>query len=218
MKKMILAFALLCLSWFQTTEAFDIMVEGKAAWFHPTDKKFRRIYDNGGLYGGEITVPFCNGLALFGSVDYFSRKGHSINRCNLAVDGSKHRDRTRIRIIPVALGVKYFYSLPCFCEFLNMDLYVGAGVQWNCLKIRDHSNFVKKHTSKCSVGGIYKIGSIIRLSCDWFLDLFVNYSDNCAHFHRSKHRNIKRSNADLSAWIIGAGIGYNFNFDSFCCY
>jgi outer membrane protein W len=235
MKKAILALTLLCLGLFQTTEAFDVMVEGKAGGFFPSNKHFRKNYGNSGIYGGEVTIPFslgcfgenlgcdglADGLALFVSADYYSRKGrrHHTN------EDTHHKNRNRFRIVPVAVGVKYFFPMPCFMDCLDMDLYAAIGAQWNICNFRDgirQDGHRCKSRSKTAFGGVYKLGSIIKLPCNWFLDVFVSYAN--AKLHRSRrHHDVEnhvrnRRTRDIGAWAVGAGIGYNFNFDTLCCY
>lgn len=236
MKKAILALTLLCLGLFQTTEAFDVMVEGKAGGFFPTNKHFRKNNGNSGIYGGEVTIPFslgcfgenlgcdglADGLALFVSADYYSRKGRSHCRDN---EGRNRKNHNRFRIVPVAVGVKYFFPMPCFMDCLDMDLYAAIGAQWNICNFKDglrNDGHRSKSRSKTAFGGVYKLGSIIKLPCNWFLDVFVSYAN--ARLHRSHERRdvnqVRRNHRskDISAWVVGAGIGYNFNFDTLCCY
>lgn len=181
----------------QALLARDILLEFKAAYFWPQDSCVRSIYGNGGaLYGPEVTFGLCEETNWYGfaSIDFFNKSGRSVGLC----------DVTKIRVMPVALGAKYFVP------FCYGDFYVGLGFQPTHLKTINCSEFVAQTTSKWGFGGIAKVGSYFDLPCNFFVDLFLDYSfvkvgcTNCAV-------DTVPLKANLSGVIFGAGIGYRFN-------
>lgn len=191
---------LICLSatlvCFQALSAIETLVEGKAAYFLPQRHKFRRIYSGGGMYGLEISGSATQNLYGWVSVDSFTKKGTSL--------GAPHR--TRISMIPLAIGVKYFTPLCC----LPADLYVGAGLLGTHVRMHDHSPYVKRHPSKWGIGGIAKLGVLFNYG-PCFVDLFTNYSYCHVEFHgHHGKRKVYRNSMNVGGWIFGAGLGYRF--------
>ncbi len=179
----------------------NVLLEFKGAAFIATGSRFKDIYGRAAaLYGPEITFQLCDNNPHwygFASIDYLSKKGTS-----LGIPVS-----TKISLLPIAIGVKYFVD-NCFD---NADLYVGLGFQPVRVKIRNDSPFVT-NTNKWAFGGIVKGGSYIYFCDDFFLDLFVSYS----FANVSSHRTISLTGpivplkAHISGAILGAGLGYRF--------
>jgi hypothetical protein len=174
--------------------SWDILAEGKAGYFYPSDNRFRKIYDGNGIYGGEISASIYDKLYAWGSADYFTAHGRSIGGHN----------RTRVTLIPISFGLKYFYPVSC------VDLYLGAGFTRTLLETHDQSPFVIKHVRNWDWGGIVKWGGIINLDHGFFVDLFTNYSFQKTDFKRKDGLVIYRHTADISGWTFGAGVGYRF--------
>lgn len=194
-KLIVCASVLLGLFIFSTDlQAIDVFVEAKAAYFAPTDHKFRKIYSGGGIYGGEISCQTYRNLYGWISGDYFSKKGSSIGE----------HDSTRITIVPLGIGLKYLFPISC------ADLYLGAGVLGTYVHMKDHSPYVIHHISKWGVGGIAKAGAIFNFGENFFADLFTSYTYTEIGFHRTDDGKVTRNNAHLSGWAFGLGIGYRF--------
>lgn len=179
-------------------QARDVLIEAKAAYFRPTDHKFRRIYSDGGIFGGEISAQIYGGIYGWASGSYFYKKGSSTGLGN----------STKIDLVPVGFGLKYLYSFNC------LDLYVGGGALPTYVRFRDHSPFVIPKSQKWTWGGIVKVGAIWNINQCFFIDLFTDYSFVDVKFHRTNDGAVTRHRTDLSAWSIGAGIGYRFGG---CC-
>ena len=175
-------------------------IQGRASGYFPFEKKVRRIYSSTwGFYEGEIDIPLWCGFSEFFSAGYLENSGHS--ECL--------HDRTKLRMIPLTWGLKYF------CEVLTcLDVYVGAGVVCSILNIHDHSNYVRQHISKNAVGGTAKVGAIYYFCGNWFIDASVDYlyqRFSFKHSHsRGCHRYVERNDLDMSGIKLGAGIGLAF--------
>lgn len=177
----------------------NVILEFKGAYFLPTNHAFKKIYHKGGaLYGPEVTVQWCDDTNwyVFASLDYFQKKGHSVG-----LD-----DVTRVRLIPLAIGLKYFVPIDC------LDFYAGLGFQPVNVRTHNCSPFVIAKQSKWGFGGIVKGGTYIHLPGDFLIDIFIDYS-----FVRVGNKNrcqnqagVQSIKANVSGAIFGVGIGYNF--------
>lgn len=174
----------------------DILLEFKTAYFFPTSSCVRSIFGNGGaLFGPEVTFNICDDEHWYGfaSVDFFNKKGRSVGLC----------DRTKMQLIPLAIGAKYF--MPSQCS----DMYFGLGVQALRLKTINCSSFVTQCITKWGFGIIAKLGVYYDLPCDWFLDFFIDYS--VARFSRDVCCNgVVPLKVNLDGALFGAGLGYRF--------
>ena len=82
-------------------QATDLFLEGKAAYYYPTNsKRFRDIYSDAGLYSLESGVQAWKGLFPWASVGLLYTSGSSL--------GSS--EKTRFYAIPIGLGIKYFFT------------------------------------------------------------------------------------------------------------
>lgn len=200
----IVRYLLVSLFFFQLTGKNNIL-EIKAAYFLPTDAAFKDIYPKGGgLYGIELTMQLSKQLAsdsnwrIFGSFDYFQKTGKSIGL----------GDSTKIKLIPLAVGLKYF--IPC-TDFI--DFYAGLGFQPVNVRTENCSQFVVKNQSLWGFGGIAKMGTNFYIAQKFTIDIFINYSfvkvgsSECKDQNSSCLESIK---ANIGATIFGAGIGCNF--------
>lgn len=181
--------------------AWDIILEFKGAYFRSTDCRFKQIYNKGGaLYGPEVTFQLCECKPWYGfaSIDYLAKRGRSIGLCS----------STKVRMLPLALGVKYLKPVRC------AELYAGLGFQAVNLRTSNCSPDVAIMTSKWGYGGIAKFGAYFDLCRDFVLDVFVDYSfvgvgkpQLCQPLFGS----IFPLRANLNGVIFGVGFGYRFN-------
>ena len=80
------------------------------------------------------------------------------------------------------------------------------------MHVRNDSPFVIARQTKWVFGGIAKAGAYIDLSCNFVLDLFIDYS----FAHVSSHNAnapagpIVPLKSSISGAIFGAGFGYRF--------
>jgi hypothetical protein len=199
----------------------DISAEARVAYYHPSSKKVRRIYGDGWAdYQLEVSKGFSGFGFLSGAswltgidcrvwvgVNGFSRRGDSIG----------FHDRTTLQLIPVNFGVKIAY--PIFC---NAKIFVGGAACYSFLHIRDHSEFVHKHTNRQEWGGLVQSG-INYTVYDWIIvSAFFDYFFQRFHFHNT-HRSsfygsslfhdsrfIERHDLDLNGYRVGVGLGVTF--------
>ncbi len=176
----------------------DVILEFKGACFVPTNHTFRNAYTHAGaLYGPELTVQLLNDKPwyAFASADYFQKKGKDLGLA----------DSTKLRMLPLALGMKYFFTITD-----RTNLYVGLGFEPAYVHTKSSHGCVTSKTSQWCFGGIGKVGAYIDLKRNFVLDLFFDYS-----FLRTKKEHFygptrTASKASLSGAIFGAGLGYKF--------
>lgn len=175
--------------------ARDYILEFKGAGFFPTNDCFKDIYGkSGALWGPELTVQLCNEWYGFASIDYFQKKGKSIGLC----------DETKVKLVPMALGLKYMRSCEC------IDWYLGLGFQPAYISTNNCSEYVLTKQSRWGFGGVAKGGTYIDLSCNFVLDLFVGYSFVKTGCKKVCTQNVVPLKVNVSGVIVGGGIGYRF--------
>ena len=166
--------------------------ELRAAVFHPTSSKFRKIYSEWEAdYQMEVGKRFTMNWSSFFNVSWLCKHGHSL----------KFKDGTRINVLPVSLGIKGSYCINPFWE-----VYGGVGATYTFLHIWDDSHFVKKNTKKQSYGLITKIGAQHTLCNGIFIDFFADYL--YLPFHFAHAHKVKGHFVDVGGWKFGLGIGY----------
>jgi opacity protein-like surface antigen len=207
MKGIIMISRILCtlmlviFSWLPSILGRDVIIEFKGAYFLATGHNFKEIYRDGALYGPELTVQLSDNNTCwsnfygFASIDFLQKKGKSIGLCN----------PTKVRLIPLGFGLKYFYPL---CSE-RVDLYVGLGFQPVHVQTKNDSPYVIENLSKWGFGGIAKAGAYIDLTCNFVLDLFINYSFVKTSKPCTPDTVVPLA-ANVSGVIFGGGLGYRF--------
>lgn len=165
----------------------DINVEIRSAAFFHSSKRFREIYGNVGCsYQLEASTYLCSCLDGWANLDWFSK--HDKPK---ACPGN-----TRVSIANISLGVKYPYQL---CE--NYIAYVGIGPSLSEVWLKNHSQCEHERVSKVAFGGVLKTGIYCFITCDIFLDLFIDYLYQPIHFDKQ---------VDIGGLKTGVGIGMQF--------
>lgn len=199
--KLVRCVSLLAIALHIPLAARDVIVEFKGAGFIPTNSCFKAIYGKGAaLFGPEVTFNICADRNWYGfaSIDYLKKSGKSVGLCN----------PTTVRILPLAIGLKYFESVCC------ADVYAGLGFQPTHLKTTNCSPDVVQHTSQWCLGGIAKLGAYFDVRCNWVLDLFLDYSfvkAGCPELCQPVDGPVTSLKANISGVILGVGLGYRFN-------
>jgi len=177
----------------------DVKIEGGLSYFLPSSHRVREIYEDGGLnYHLNLSQTIFSHCDLWLGANYFSQYGHS-----LAGD-----QRTRIRIIPVSLGLKYFF--PIKIRRMKGDFYLNGAFKYYFVKIHDESDFVDSHTSKNGLGGVLGFGTYLYLSRHVFLNFLVDYSIKTFHASHPHKPNTEGHSLNVGGWDFGGGIGLRF--------
>lgn len=182
------------------------ILEFRPSYFYPTSSTFRKIFDGSVNYQltGTAPIGLCSryewvrSINLWGGVDYFSKTGHSQGL----------HDKTRIRMVPLTLGLKYF--LPSCSRGYPLNFYAAGGMKYYFLQTHNHSEQVKNKINKNGMGGVVEVGFITTLRECFILDLFASYSFKSFGAPSSSDPAVKGTSLNISGLNVGAGIGYKF--------
>lgn len=175
------------------TAELQTTIEIRSAAFFHSSKLFRRLYGNVGTsYELEVSTRFqdcleLDNIEIWANYDQFSKHG-KVRHC----EGAK----TRIDIYDISLGLNYIYPF-CNC----FEAYAGIGSSLSSVVLKNKSCCFHEKKSKLAAGIVLKSGIVYYLSCQIFLDLFVDYLYQPVNFH---HR------VDVGGVKIGGGIGWKF--------
>ena len=164
--------------------------ELRVGFFRPTEKKFRKIYQNwDALFQVEASTPVYQSQRLYGwgNVGYYYSRGLSLGL----------RDNTSITLLPLTIGIKRYW---CFTPCLSAYLGIGGGGTY--VRICDDNPDVVKHTNRMAWGGVLKSGINYQIGKSVFIDLCLDYS----YMQLSVHGK-SRNDADVGGLILGFGAG-----------
>lgn len=150
-------------------------IAGRISYFSPASPDIRKTYGDAFVnYQIELTRSvFCD-WEVWLDLDYYTKGGHFHHR----------QDSTRLQVIPLSLGVKYYVHL---CR--DIDWYVGGGGSYTCANLHNHSDCTKKNMTKWGFGGVFKTGIKYYWNDNLYIDLFLDYFYQ--HFrlhHKHKHK------------------------------
>lgn len=169
---------------------FFLEVKGSA--FFPRNSLIREIYSKTiGAVGAEISWREWKQLYAWVSGNYSHSSGHSIG----------NGDPTEVTVVPIGLGLKYL------CDFKNFGVYAGVGALYSYLHMRDHSPYVFPSTTKWDWGATAKIGLIVFLKHQFFIDVFSDYCFMKFYIPNTTTR-VVRNDIDFSGFSLGASIGW----------
>lgn len=181
--------------------ARNVLVEGKVAYFYPTDSDFRDIYGGGVLYNLEFTYE-CSLREMYRwtpatiypwiSAGYFHESGKT------EAEGTS----TSVTIVPIAFGLKYQYCCKC------VHPYLGFGLLFPYLHTDDSSDFVPNVRTKWGTGVIAKSGLLFDITKCFVIDVFLDYSWSRINFGNTEQTS--GNTADISGLAVGGGLGYRF--------
>lgn len=181
-------------------------IEFRTSFFYPTSSNFRKIFSDGGTdyqLTGSLPIfrqesAYAKGINLWGGVDYFSKTGRSAGLEN----------KTRIQMMPVTLGLKYFS--PAIGETLPFSFYAAAGMKYYFIHTHNSGIGIKKAISRNGMGGVVEAGCLTFFDDHLFLDLFVSYSFKSFYPPSLSNPAVQGIKMDVSGINVGTGIGYHF--------
>jgi hypothetical protein len=151
----IMMFALLLAGMTAASWGAGVSLTFKAGLFFPSDSLFREVYKNGMAFAGELDVPLAAGLHLWAGAEYFGKSGL------LTVS----EEMTKVRIIPVYLGLKYPFGKS------TVRPYLGAAAAYFLFKEENPLGSV----SESGIGLLGQAGLLIKIGGPIALDLYANY-------------------------------------------
>lgn len=167
----------------------------KVGYFIFSDAKMRKIYNKGGL---DVQIsrsfPLWKWLYAYGSVEYLSRHGKSLNG----------HQKTKIWEVPLSLGLK---AIIPFCQ--EIQYYLTLGPRYFFVHVHNRSSYVSRNLNKNDLGGFVNMGLNFFPCQNLQVDVFGEYSYGRLHFHSSKTHSYGRS-VQIGGFTFGAGLGYAF--------
>lgn len=156
--------------------------------FFPSSNRFKEIYGHClTSYQVEATAnTMYPDIDLWGNFDWFSERGRS--------DGLN--DPTRVSIATTSLGLKFPYQLS-----EKMKPYLGIGISFSRIWLKNKTQCSHERVSKFSVGGILKSGIYYFFKDNFFIDVFVDYTYQPVHF---------QTHVDVGGVKAGLGLGVQF--------
>lgn len=174
-------------------------LNARVAYLYPTSSRLRHIYSSSiPFYQLETTYETCQGWGYWFDVGYFSKKGHtSLDNCSCSSCSSfdNTKIKTKLNLLQLGTGLKYSLDFTC-----NLSAYLGLGVTYSLINIRNDSCFVDDRVRKKTFGGSIKSGFCYYFNDCFHADLFVDY-------YLTK---IKDHHLDLSTVATGVGVGVSF--------
>ena len=175
--------------------AFEVLPAFKAAYFYPSDHRFRDVYSDAGLYSFETSVQSWRNIYSWASLGFLYTSGKSIGESKKA----------ELYMIPIGLGLKYLFR-----DNQRIQPYLGLGLVVAYTHIYNDSKFVMRNQTKWGVGGIAKTGFLTYVSQSIFFDFFLDYTYLKSTFDTPRNKVVINRKGDLSGLSIGGGIGYRF--------
>ncbi len=173
--------------------AYQGSTELRAGYFYPASSVIRDIY-GGGIEGElETAVRLYRGLHLFANTGIFIKDGHSIG-----LD-----DKTRMKLFPLSVGLKYHFQLSCKWEF-----YLGTAPTYTWVHFHDHSSSVDQHVHKSAWGVVGKTGLIYAFYKAFFADLFFDYY--YTEISGTHSPGVTSTNCDVGGFRTGLGLGIKY--------
>ena len=191
----------------QTEKASNgVILEARASYFYPTAKEFRNIYHNAGVdyqltgsfpvyYGNDVWLQ---GLDVWAAVDYFHKTGHTTGL----------HDKTSIRIVPITLGLKYFF--PALGTKIPVNFYIASGMKYFFVHTHNDSSFLKKNVNKSGMGGVFEAGFTTTFVKHLVLDVFAAYSLKTLSAPSISKPVVETTSFNISNLNVGLGLGYKF--------
>lgn len=171
----------------------DVSLDTRVAVFIPESKLFRKIYGVGPFYQIVASKKMCGSLEFWSSVSYYTDSGHS----------TLFKEKTRIQLIPIALGLNYVVPLRC-----GFQAYAGAGPCYTIMDIHDHSScFSHRNVTGDGFGALFRLG-VTRCYLCWRFGLFADYLLQTIKFKSSDE--VSRMDANIGGLLVGISLGREF--------
>ncbi len=183
-----------------------ILLEFRTSYFYPLSSSYRAIFPNGNanyqitgafpVYDG--TNVWVRGLDLWAGVDYYGQNGKS----------TILKEKTSIWIVPITLGLKYFF--PPLGETYPVNFYVASGMKYFFVHTHNHSSYVQQNVNTNGMGGVVESGLTITFIQHLVLDVFGAYSFRTFGGPEINLPNVESTGLNISNINVGLGLGYKF--------
>jgi hypothetical protein len=195
MKRFIFLCIFLILVSLLIAQDFNPTLEIKSGYFFFSEKKMRKIYDDGGqdvqLCG---SYPIWRFIQLYGSIEYLSRHGKSLNI----------HQKTRIYEVPLSLGINSIFKI---CEIVQW--YATVGPRYFFFHQHNQSIYVDKNIHQNGFGCFVNTGFKFFPVQFAYVDYFGEYSYGKLHFSPS-YVDVFGSKIQVGGFTFGGGLGICF--------
>lgn len=189
------------------SQGFDesFLIEAKAGYFMPSSSQLANIYQTGWVnYELAATYLFPvdlggkeHKLGVFSSLNYLHSRGESLN-------GGYS---TRIRILPLTVGLRYMYAF--YFQDVEVDLYACLGGRYNWIDIRNHCPYVQRQVNPDGFGGMGELGVVTAFAKYFLINVFMDYSVANVTLDKAKPF-VENQRLNISGFTIGGGLGVRF--------
>ncbi len=178
----------------------DWSFEIRGAAFLPLNSDLSDIYDSGwptlefeGTYDITKNVLLCgDDLLAWVNVGWTPECGNT----------KEWGYQTKLNLVPLSAGLEYAYNIyPC------LDVYVGAGVAYSWLMLKNFDGFDTHHRQRSNVGGVAKSGFRYQIWNNFFIDVFADYYYTKFNDLSTDWQSIE---GNFSGFFVGGGLGYKF--------
>jgi hypothetical protein len=165
----------------------DKNIKLRVAAFFPIEDRVRDIYGSTQpSYQIESTVGINDFTFAWLNVDWMSKNGHSEHLKNF----------TSMRMLSISSGASLLGQVR-----EDIKIYLGCGYSLSCLSIHNRHTLKHRHQKKYISGLQVKSGVLYTVSCDYFVEFFVDYLYQARQF---------KSRISLGGFKVGGGLGYHF--------
>ncbi len=180
---------------FAKTSSRNVVLLGDVGYFRPTKSRFRSIYGSSLInYRVSLQVQLWKQLYALVDTNLLHKKGASIGV----------RNATKILLIPVDIGIKYY--LPTW-DWLSF--YFKAAGEITGTFIENQTTFVED-VRQSSAGAVGGVGAFLSFGEEarFCLDVFADYS--FVKLHTFGTATSEGGRTELGGLILGGGLGCKF--------
>lgn len=198
-KKIIVACALLySLPQCASESLFDTKswLELKPSYFFFNTAPMNEVYDQGGFQvQGNLSLPLCKYLDIYGSVGYRQAWGHALNS----------EQNTSLTVIPVDIGLKPVFN---FCDRFNY--FVAVGPRYFSFYQYNNSSYVDSIVTNAGVGFFVNTGFNMQVTEGFLLGIFGEYSYEKKSIDSPMQNVYSNGVVQLGGFAFGLSFGYEF--------
>jgi len=184
-----------------------LLVETKVAYYRPFDHMVRKIYaPRLANYQLEATYPFStekkiwNQFNVWGAVNYIRTEGESLWL----------RERSKMRTVPLTLGIKWMWPFRDEIKENDLQLYIGLGMRYFFVRIDNETHYAIEKVTFNGMGGVAEVGGLLYINPRVFLDFFMDASYRRFHSSSKDGHPVTRRSLQAGGFSAGGGIGFTF--------
>lgn len=171
-------------------------LEIKPSYFFFATSPMNDVYDKGGFeIQGSASAPFCNYLALYGSIGYRKVWGHALNTC----------EKTSLAVLPIDIGLK-----PILHFRERFYSFFAIGPRYFHFHQHNNSPYVDRTIKGNGIGFFVNAGLNTLLVEHFLLGIFGEYSYEKKKICPSRPRVFSTGCVQMGGFAFGVSLGYAF--------